>query len=273
LRRALRALQWGVHMPVRQGEAIILRTRDFGESDRLITFFTQSHGQITGIAKGARRSKKRFVHTLEPFSHVLITYAERSTSGLVRIDASELKDAFTGLRGDIARLGYASLGCEMVLEMSPEREANPPLFTLLCQYLAQLEFGADPENASLLFQLRLLSLGGYAPTLQGCVRCDQEPGAEENWFFSIPQGGILCSTHRQGRDLYPVSLGTIMLLRRAQQLPLTKIWRLRFHRHSRDECRYLLLDPTRHHLEKDLKSLKLLHQVGALHSTSLPGES
>jgi DNA repair protein RecO (recombination protein O) len=256
-------------MPIGRTEAIILRTRDYSESDRLITFFSKSHGQLTGIAKGARRSKKRFVPTLEPFSHVLITYAEKSTSGLVRIDASELKSAFTTLREDIKSLGYASLSCEMVLEISPERQANSPLFALLRQYLAQLECGADPENSSLLFQTRLLSLSGYAPILQGCLRCAQQPRAEENWFFSLPQGGLLCPAHQQGRGLYPVSLGTVMLLRRAQQLPVNKIWRLRFQRRSREECRFLLLDLIRHHLEKDLKSLTLLHQVGALDSTSL----
>ena len=255
-------------MPIRRVEAIILRTRDYSESDRLITYITRSHGQLTGIAKGARRSKKRFVHTLEPFSHVLITYAERSTSGLVRIDASELKDAFTALRGDIIRLGYASLSCEMVLEISPEREPNPPLFSLLHQYLAQLEHGADPENTSLLFQTRMLSLSGYTPVLQGCVRCGQKLDAQDNWFFSIPQGGLLCRDHQQGHMLYPVSLGTIMLLNRAQQFPLARIWRLRFQRQSREECRFLLLDLTRHHLEKDLKSLKLLHQIGVLQSTN-----
>ena len=256
-------------MAIRRAEAIILRSRDYSESDRLITFFTRNQGQLTGIAKGARRSKKRFVHTLEPLSHVLLTYADRPTSGLVRIDASELKNAFTALRSDIARLGYASLGCEMVLEMSPERQANPSLFVLLYHYLEQLEHGADPENTSLLFQTRMLSLCGYAPNLQTCVRCGQELAAGEEWFFAVPQGGLLCKPHRQGPEIYPISPGTVMLLRQAQQLPLSRLWRLRFQRQSREECRFLLINLTRHHLEKDLKSLKLLHQIGALQLTNL----
>lgn len=251
-------------MTIRRDEAIILRTRDYSESDRLITFFSRNHGQLTGIAKGARRSKKRFVHTLEPFSHVLITYVDRSTSGLVRIDASELKDAFTSLRRDIARMGYASLICEIVLEMSPERQANPTIFALLLRYLEQVELGAEPENSSLLFQMRMLSLSGYGPNLQTCTRCGRDLTADENWFFSIHQGGLLCKNHELSGEIYPLSLGTIMLLRQVQQLPLGKLWRLRFHRQSRDECRFLLIDLVRHHLEKDLKSLKLLYQIGAL---------
>lgn len=253
-------------MPIRRDEAIILRGRDYSESDRLITFFTRSNGRLTGIAKGARRSKKRFVHTLEPLSLVRVTYAERSTSGLVRLDASELKNAFTALRGDLARLGYASLCAEMAMELSPERQPNPDLFALLCQCVEQLEAGAEPENTSLLFQSRLLSLTGYAPNLRTCARCGLEVAAAESWFFSIPQGGLLCPAHTHGGDIHPVSVGTIMLLRQAQRLPLDKLWRLRFYPQSRKECRFLLLNLVRHYLEKDLKSLKLLQQIGALNT-------
>lgn len=255
-------------MSIRQDEAIILRTRDYRESDRLITFFSRSQGQLTGVAKGARRSKKRFVHTLEPLSHVLITYADRSSSGLVRIDASELKNGFIELRKEVARLGYASLGCEVVLEMSPERQANPSLFTLLYQYLTKLEGKGEPENSSFLFLLRLLGLSGYAPNLHRCLRCGRDSTSGQGWYFSISQGGLLCENHLQGGKVYRVSLGTVMLLRHAQQLPLAKIWSLRFHRQSRDECRFLLLDLVRHHLEKNLKSLRLLHQIGALEATN-----
>jgi len=257
-------------MAVRREEAIILRTRDYSEADRLITFFTRKQGQLTGIARGARRSKKRFVHTLEPLSHVLITYADRPTTGLVRIDGSELKNAFTVIRSDITRLGYASVSSEIVLKMSPERQANPALFALLCHHLEQLELGAEPENSSLLFQIRMLSLSGYAPNLHSCVLCDQQPRAAEDWFVSVTQGGLLCGAHPQSREIYPVSLGTVMLLRQAQQLPLTKLWRLRFQRQSREECRLLLLDLIRYHLGRDLKSLKLLYQIGALDSNMQP---
>ena len=255
-------------MIIRQDEAIILRTRDYRESDRLITFLSRSQGQLTGIAKGARRSKKRFVHTLEPLSHVIITYADKSSSGLVRIDASELKNGFIELRNDLARLGYASLSCEVVLEMSPERQSNPPLFTLLYQYLQQLEKKGEPENSSFLFLLRMLSLTGYAPNLLRCLRCGGDTPSGQGWYFSISQGGLLCESHRQGGKVYHISLGTVMLLRQAQQLPFAKLWRLRFHRQSRDECRFLLLDLVRHHLEKDLKSLRLLYQIGALEATN-----
>jgi DNA repair protein RecO (recombination protein O) len=251
-------------MWTRRSEAIILRTRDHGESDRLVTFLASGYGKLTGIAKGARRSKKRFVNTLEPLSLVHMTFVERASSGLVRIDASELRNAFTSLRQDLARLGYASLGAELVLELAPEREAEPGLFALLTQYLEHLEAGWDPETLAFLFQARILNLSGFGPNLQRCARCGEEPTAPGEWHFSVPRGALLCPAHRSGGGIAPLSPGTILILRQAQRLPLEKLWRLRFHRQSRAECRTLLIGLIRHHLEKDLKSIAVLQQIGAL---------
>jgi DNA repair protein RecO (recombination protein O) len=251
-------------MWTRHSEAIILRTRDHGESDRMITFLASGQGKLTGIAKGARRSRKRFVHTLEPLSLVVMTYVERTSTSLVRIDASELKNPFTGLRQDLARLAYASLGAELVLELAPEREANPALFALLSQYLHRLEAGDDPETLALLFQARVLSLSGFGPNLERCARCGQEPAPPGPWFFLVSQAALICPAHGSGAGVSPLSPGTILSLRQAQRLPLEKLWRLRFHPKSRSECRPLLLGLIRHHLEKDLKSLTVLRQIGAL---------
>ncbi|HVO83036.1 MAG TPA: DNA repair protein RecO [Syntrophobacteria bacterium] len=250
-------------MWTRRSNAVILRTRDYGESDRLVTFLSHAQGKLTGIAKGARRSKRRFVHTLEPLSLVHLTYVERAPSSLVRIDASELTNPFTALRQDLTRVGYASVGVELVLELAPEREANPSLFALLAQYLERLEAGGDPENLALLFQTRILSLSGFGPNLQRCARCSVEPTGPGAWFFSTSRGTLLCPAHQSGGEASQLSPGTILLLRQAQRLPLEKLWRLRSHRQSRAECRTLLLGLIRHHLEKDLKSLTVLQQIGA----------
>jgi DNA repair protein RecO (recombination protein O) len=249
-------------MWTRRSDAVILRTRDHGESDRLVTFFSSAQGKLNGIAKGARRSKRRFVHTLEPLSLVHLTYVERAPSSLVRIDASELRNPFTALRQDLTRLGYASLGAELVIELAPEREENPALFALLAQYLERLEAGGDPENLALLFQARIFSLSGFGPNLQRCARCSEEPTGPGEWYFSTSRGALLCPAHRSGSGISPLSPGTILILRQAQRLPLERLWRLRFHRRSCIEGRTLLLGLIRHHLEKDLKSLSVLQQIG-----------
>ena len=83
-------------MRILDTEAIILSASDYGESDRLITFLTRSSGKLKGIAKGARRSQKRFVHSFEPFSVVALQYRERSAASLMWVEACKLLGAAYG---------------------------------------------------------------------------------------------------------------------------------------------------------------------------------
>src|SRR5512139_3258573 len=116
-------------MDVTETEAIILSCKDHGESDRIVAFYSETAGNLKGIAKGARRSKKRFVHTFEPCSLVTLSY--RSRKGLVWLDACKLVDPHLSLRTDLTRWGYAGLISEIMLEMVPEGEPQPELFSLL----------------------------------------------------------------------------------------------------------------------------------------------
>jgi len=101
-------------------EAMILQTRDYGESDRLVSFLARTGGRLQGIAKGARRSQKRFVHAFEPGSLVEVTY--RTRKSLAWIEGCKLIEPHLGLRTDVERWGYAALVSEILLEMVPEAE-------------------------------------------------------------------------------------------------------------------------------------------------------
>lgn len=81
-------------MASHESEAVVLKIFDHGESDKIITFFTSDFGKITAIAKGAKRSKKRFVAKLELFNHLQIYFADNKYSSLVRVDEAELLNPF-----------------------------------------------------------------------------------------------------------------------------------------------------------------------------------
>jgi len=57
--------------------ALVLRTRPFGESDRIVTLLTEQHGKVAGIAKGAKNSRRRFAGTLEPFVLIRAVFRQR----------------------------------------------------------------------------------------------------------------------------------------------------------------------------------------------------
>ena len=81
-------------MPLEQSEAIVLRTFNVGEQDKIVVFFTQDKGVIKGVAKGARKFGNRFGSSLEPMSHVKVFYYEKERRDLVTVSNCDLLESF-----------------------------------------------------------------------------------------------------------------------------------------------------------------------------------
>ena len=249
-------------MDVSETDAIVLNGRDYGESDRIIAFYGEASGLLKGIAKGARRSKKRFVNTFEPCSLVRLTY--RARRGLVWIDACNLLEPHLGLRVEVKRWGQAALISEIMLEMVPEGEPQPELFSLLRQALAHLVKTRDPVNVVLLFLLRFLHIMGYLPALERCGVCRRPLKSANTWWWRMSQGVLVCAEHRRAdEDRLLLDLGSLVLIHQSRRLSVTNIWRLHFSQHRRVPLLNALLDWVREHIKKDLRSLRLLEQLGS----------
>jgi DNA repair protein RecO (recombination protein O) len=247
-------------MEVSETEAIILSCRDHGESDRFVLCYSEHAGKLKGIAKGARRSKKRFVHTFEPCSLVRVSYHTRK--GFVWIEACSLLEPHLSLRVDLKRWGYASLVSEIMIEMVPEGESQPDLFSLLKETLTQLALSADPLNVVLLFLLRFRHIMGYLPSLERCEVCHRPLKSANFWWWQVSHGMLVCSEHHQpDTNRLRLDLGTLVLIDQTRCLSMTKIWRLRISQHRKTPLLNALLDWIREHIKKDLRSLRLLEQL------------
>jgi DNA repair protein RecO (recombination protein O) len=250
-------------MKISETEAIILNTRDYGESDRLVSLYTRSRGRLQGIAKGARRSRKRFANTLEPCSLVELHFREKGS--LVWLESCKLVEPFLSLRTEVVRWGFAALVSEIVMEMVPEGDPQPESFELLKETLHQLCEDKDPLNVVLLFIFRFQDNMGYLPALESCGLCGRSLRSATKWYWQMERGLLACSDHPVERErALELDLGTLLLIGQCRSLSLDRIWRLRFLHDRKVQLFYGLLDWVRGHIRKELKSLKLLEQV---HST------
>jgi len=146
--------------------ALVLNSFDYGESDRILTFYTLSFGKIRGIAKGARRSKKRFVGNLDPMSRLDLVFFQSDKSELVRVEEAKLADAFPGLKADIDALSAGCYLLELTSEMTREGQVIPQVYNLLAGALKAMEEGAEAGVFTRFFEIRLLSMLGYMPHLE-----------------------------------------------------------------------------------------------------------
>ena len=145
-------------------EAIVLRLTDYGEADRIVSLFTLEQGRLQGVARGARRSRKRFAGALEPFAHLKLQL--QRGPGLATLVSADIVSIFPGIRAELTKIGSAAYACELVERLSPDEEANPRLFRLLYCYLETLDLAPPSPSDRRFFAVNLLKILGYQPDLE-----------------------------------------------------------------------------------------------------------
>src|SRR4051812_32160513 len=155
--------------------AIVLRTVDYGDADRVVTLFTREVGKLSALARGARKSVKRFGAGLGLFGvgeAILIDKPNAELATLERFDAAR---GFPALMTDVAKVAHGGYVCEVVRELIPPRQPEPQIFKLLITFFAALEAGPARAETLRIFQLRLLDALGVRP--QNDARVGRGSGA------------------------------------------------------------------------------------------------
>ncbi len=252
--------------PLHRTEAIVLRLLDYGESDRIVTFLTSGFGKIRGIAKGARRSRRRFANALEPFCRSTILFSRRSSEGLALIESSDVISHFPSIRADLERTLMASYLIDLTEQFAPEEKRNEAVFALLSDFLGLIDAGPVTEAILRFFEIRLLKLSGYEPVLDRCLIC-KAPVSDggSGYRFDPAAGGLACgSCTPRGPDALPLSLGTIRTLLMARDMAVDKLGRLLLTGPSAEESRRMMTHFIRHLLGRELKSLHVLNDIRRL---------
>jgi DNA repair protein RecO (recombination protein O) len=171
---------------------VLLRSVDFGEADRVVTLLTSRHGKLGLLARGARRSKRRFGGALEPFV-VLDVELSFGRGELGSLREAHVTRAFPRILRDLARMSAAGSALELVREAIPERSPDPAIFTSTVRMLEALDQpDTQPGLLSVLFDAHLMSLAGFAPRLLACGVCRKQPARTQAAEFDPARGYIVC---------------------------------------------------------------------------------
>lgn len=178
-------------MSLYKAEGVVLRTRNLGEADKIITLFTYERGKIEAAAKGVRRPRSRLLGATQLFTHGRYLLFERKSS-LDTLSQGEVVHTFLPLREDLRRMAYASYVSELVDRTTELNDAHPRLFPIFLATMELLATGSRLPLTARYFELQLMQELGFRPHLSGCVRC----GASDAHAFSIELGGLLCKRCR-----------------------------------------------------------------------------
>jgi len=211
-------------MPLYTTDALILRTYKLGESDRIVVFLTRDRGKKRGVAKNARQSRRRFGGALEPMTTGRVGYVERERRDLVRLDYVEpRRSPLSAVDADA--LGYVSYFAELIDEWAQDNDANEPLFRLGSSVVEAIAAAVPIEPLARYFEYWLLRL-------QGVYDHERRMSTEARTFLET------------ARSCSPFALAGVALSRRALK-----------------EIESAHHDLIAMHLEKDLKSVRVLREI------------
>ncbi|MFZ0450511.1 MAG: DNA repair protein RecO [Desulfatiglandaceae bacterium] len=183
----------GYHvMNAQVSPSIILRTREVGESDLIVTFFTAEKGRLKGIAKGARRSRKRFVNCLDLFSLSSLEYSIKPGYDFYFLHSGKLLENFPSLRSDYTLVSLAGYLVELTEMLFPVNVPDANMFKLLSKVFNALHEGVNGAVIRALFEARAMTLGGFRIQLDKCCRCGRPYHGEGRAAFQCARGGIAC---------------------------------------------------------------------------------
>jgi DNA repair protein RecO (recombination protein O) len=216
-------------MALRESEAIVLRTYPLREADLLVTLFTRAEGKVRGVARSAKKSKRRFGGALEPMTYVRAFYDVRERQELARLDACEVLESPLATEVSYARAVALAHVAELLDELLPEREANDAIFRLTLSVLhalqnvettdatsntapekksgtrkgtvAETERGTERMTGSktgsaiwmpiTYFELWLTRLVGFLPELTECIACGRTLNGSRAYFHALADG-LMC---------------------------------------------------------------------------------
>lgn len=249
-------------MAIQKTEAIVLKNQDIRETSLLVTFFTKDFGKIQGMAKGIRGQRGRINNGLEPLALCNIVFYERKRGTLHTISQCDLKNYFTGLRKDLKKTAYGYYFIELVKDFLQLHDKNENIFNLLCNSLDCLNGGRmDAKILARVFELKLLSLSGFKPKVDACIKCSISVG--EKAFFCFKEGGLVCEKCllEMKNPVAAITHEALFFMHLLESKKLSELQHLRIANSAQKELTLILHQFMQVHIEKKFRSLDFIKHI------------
>ena len=179
---------------LKQSEAIVLRTYPMREADLLVTLFTRAEGKVKGVARSAKKSRRRFGGALEPLTHVRVYYEDRERHELTRLDSCDVIESPLSTEVDYSRALALGHVAELIDDLLPDREPNDAVFRLALAVLGHVVPGQIWMPLT-YFDLWMVRLAGFLPDLAHCVVCGDALG--DRAYFHPLVDGLMCAKDKR----------------------------------------------------------------------------
>lgn len=243
----------------KQSEALVLRTYPFHEADLLVTLFTRLEGKVRGVAKSAKRSKRRFGGALEPLTHVTAHWHDKEGQELARLDSFDIIVSPLAAEVSYPRVLALEYVSEVIDQLLPDREPNDSIFRLALSVIGQLQSDAVWMPLT-YFDLWIVRLIGLLPSLNECAQCGAALNGSRAYFHPLADG-LLCP-HDKRLASTEISADSRTVAAEMFRSPVETFAGARWPRQRAADLRRFLAQRIERHIEKKLVTAAMLDRLG-----------
>ncbi|WP_411168637.1 DNA repair protein RecO [Clostridium sp. MB05] len=246
-----------VFLSLHKVNAVVLKTKEFKENDKLVWLYTENLGKITAIAKGSRKSKSKFLSLTLPLCYG--EYVLFKGKSLFNLQEGKIINSFQGLLDNLDKLTYSSYICELIDICVEEGEVNRELFKdfLTCMYLLNTD-ALDYEILIRSFELKLLKATGYGLNLESCVSCRKKISVSN--YISLSHYGGVCEECSREHGIY-ISKPAYNAIRFLLKTPMDKIYKLNINAEVKKDISRVTTFIISSNYSKKPKSLEMLNYI------------
>jgi DNA repair protein RecO (recombination protein O) len=198
-----------------EGElGIVLKATTLRESDLLVVLYTTSHGRVSAVARGARKSQRRFAGALQLLVLGRYQLGRRPRGELWGLDGAEVVREWTHLASDVFAVAHASYIAELVIALMPAEAPDPHVLDVVVALWDSLAEAGPSPAALRAVELELLDLAGHRPALDACAACG-ETALASGAVFDPTRGGAICkrcAATSRGANIRPIDAGALAYL-------------------------------------------------------------
>ena len=235
---------------------IVIKEVHTGEADKIVTIFTTNMGKITGSAKGARRPRSRLIAgtQLLCYSNFVLFKGKEMYS----INSCDVIEPFYDIRNSIEKLTCAAHMTDIINDIAQE---NQPSIDVLKLFLNSLYMISNSKRPILqvitVFEIKLLSILGYAPWVNGCINCGNNE--IDNMSFSFIKCGFICKNCIAiDKSAIKLSEGAVKAIYHIVYSNMKNIFNFEVSHEVLNEIRRVSKTYLRKQLEKDYRKMNFL---------------
>lgn len=199
---------------------VVLRTSPLRESDLLVVLYTDVHGRISAVARGGRRSQRRFAGALSLLVLAKWELGRKPRGELWSLESAEIVREWTQLASDVVAVAHASYVAELVGALLPAESPDPHALDVIVALWESLAEGGPSPGALRAVELALLEIAGHQPAIDQCAACGERELAS-GAVFDPSRGGAICrrcAATSRGAGIRPLDPQTRAYLRAIVEL-------------------------------------------------------